>query len=76
MKHCCPMMKLKLEQTCEKHSRDCVDVVMVTMKNGRHAIPIHDGGSSGIVISFCPWCGADLDPRIPGWLKWLQDLFR
>lgn len=58
MKYCCKMMQLKLEQTCEKHGGDCVDIVMAHLKDGRYGIPIHDGGSSLIVVNFCPWCGA------------------
>ena len=25
-----------------------------------YAIPVRDGGSSGLVMSFCPWCGQRL----------------
>ena len=64
MNHCCDMMKSTLEQTCDIHGRDCVDIVMAVLtegpNRGRHGIPIHDGGSSVIVINFCPWCGVRL----------------
>jgi hypothetical protein len=27
---------------------------------GEYVLPVHDGGSSGIVMNFCPWCGIKL----------------
>lgn len=39
---------------------DDVDVVMNRWKNGTYGIPIHDGGTSVIVIKYCPWCGQQL----------------
>jgi hypothetical protein len=76
MKYCCMMMRDKCEETCPIHPINCPDTVMVVMGDGRHVIPIHDGGDSGIVINFCPWCGADLNPRVPFWVKWLEKVFR
>jgi hypothetical protein len=29
-------------------------------KDRKYLIPVHDGGSSGILIRFCPWCGGRL----------------
>jgi hypothetical protein len=39
---------------------DCRDVVMHRFGKGKNAwygIPIHDGGTSGIHITYCPSCG-------------------
>jgi hypothetical protein len=29
-------------------------------KFNEYLIPVHDGGSSGILIRYCPWCGKRL----------------
>ena len=29
-------------------------------KQREYLIPVHDGGASGIVMRFCPWCGTRL----------------
>jgi len=48
---------------CKKHSSpfDCPDnLLFYSKKSNRYGIIIHDGGSSFIVISYCPWCGKKL----------------
>jgi hypothetical protein len=61
------MMEIKMRESCSTHGRDCVDVVMDRLVSGpnagRFGIPIHDGGSSLIVINYCPWCGTKLKPK-------------
>lgn len=61
---CCDMMNRKMDEVCPTHGRDCVDVIMDRLKTGPNAgcfgIPIHDGGSSLIMINYCPWCGTKL----------------
>ncbi|MEO5645497.1 MAG: hypothetical protein ABIQ40_01565 [Bacteroidia bacterium] len=56
-------MKIKIDEsvdeTCEIKYDDA-DVVMNRWQNGRFGIPIHDGGTSMVVINFCPWCGIKL----------------
>lgn len=59
MKYCCDMMKSNLKGTCKVHGRTCADTIMKRL-GGRICIPIHDGGSSGVVINYCPWCGTDI----------------
>ncbi len=58
--HCCEMMRLQLEKTCNEHGPECPDILIAKFKNGTFHIPIHDGGGSGIAIDYCPWCGADI----------------
>jgi hypothetical protein len=35
-------------------------IVLFWDRFGEYLIPVRDGGSSGIVIRFCPWCGTRL----------------
>ena len=60
-KNCCDRMSYDLEQTCRDHASrfDCPDALIAKDKMG-FGIIVHDGGTSTIEISFCPWCGADL----------------
>ncbi len=54
MKHCCREM----EQHVESEDR----VLYYWEKFDEYLIPVHDGGTSGILIRYCPWCGASLPP--------------
>ena len=38
-----------------------VDQIIDRFNSKEFGIPIHDGGSSHIKISFCPWCGTELN---------------
>jgi hypothetical protein len=61
--YCCDRMALDLKQTCDRHldKPDCPDApVDYSPESGRYGLYVHDGGSSSIAISFCPWCGTDL----------------
>jgi hypothetical protein len=58
-------MAYALTTTCRVHKdpADCPDRVMVYIpKFDEYGIPVRDGGSSMLVISFCPWCGKKLPP--------------
>jgi hypothetical protein len=57
-------MDYDLDHKCEQHENryNCPDA-MVTVFRGGYGLMVHDGGSSVIEISFCPWCGAKL-PKI------------
>jgi hypothetical protein len=66
-KFCCGSMKYHFELKCAKHPDPwdigCPDYKVVFMKKSRvYALPVRDGGSSFIIIKFCPWCGKRL-PR-------------
>lgn len=63
MKHCCIEMTKRIEHKCEQHKSpfECPDsIVVYSDNNKKYGIIIHDGGSSYIVIDFCPWCGKSL----------------
>lgn len=52
MKHCCAMMKSQVE------SED--KIIIHSDKFSEYKIPVRDGGTSGIVLIYCPWCGKKL----------------
>lgn len=60
-KVCCETMNEQLARTCEIHDRyECPDRVIHRWADGRIGIHVKDGGSSMIVMDFCPWCGRDI----------------
>jgi hypothetical protein len=64
--HCCDMMALHVNSTCDRHANrhDCPDCLIDHWPDtGIYGIIVHDGGSSMIVISHCPWCGTNLTPQ-------------
>ena len=48
----------------KEHVEDEDRIILYWSKFREYLIPIHDGGSSGIVILFCPWCGKKLPPSL------------
>ncbi|WP_292069626.1 DUF6980 family protein [Brevundimonas sp. UBA7534] len=58
---CCERMAYDLGQTCDQHADrfDCPDALIAQVRGGFGLI-VHDGSSSIIEISFCPWCGKEL----------------
>lgn len=62
-KHCCEDMAYHAAFECEIHKDpyDCPDqLILFDEKDQDYGLIIHDGGSSTIGISFCPWCGSKL----------------
>jgi hypothetical protein len=61
MTYCCDDMRSQVEYRCPDHPDpyECTDNIVVFSLDGYFGIPIHDGGSSHIVIAFCPWCGVE-----------------
>ena len=59
---CCESMKYHLEYKCDIHKNafDCPDKIIHKSKKNEYCIIIHDGGSSYIKITFCPFCGNKL----------------
>lgn len=54
------MMSSQFDKKCDIHDSiyDCPDVLLdVNKTKTEYRILIHDGGTSGIVIKYCPWCG-------------------
>jgi len=65
VRHCCETMRWYAESTCDAHPDrfDCADaLVHQSAARGGYGLIVHDGGSSFVIISYCPWCGAAL-PR-------------
>ncbi|WP_148210884.1 DUF6980 family protein [Methylibium petroleiphilum] len=61
--HCCESMQRQLESVCEEHSsrHECPDALIDYFPRLKeYGLIVHDGGSSSIAISFCPWCGTKL----------------
>ena len=59
--HCCEDMRREVERVCEQHADrfacpDCLVQYWPMLRE--YGLIVHDGGSSVIVIRFCPWCGA------------------
>jgi hypothetical protein len=62
-RHCCEDMRREVERVCGQHADrfDCPDCVVLYQPTLReYGLIVHDGGSSSIVIRFCPWCGVRL----------------
>jgi hypothetical protein len=57
-------MDYDLARECDTHESrfDCPDA-LIDLGRGGYGLIVHDGGSSVIDISFCPWCGSKL-PKI------------
>ena len=56
-------MNQRLTLKCEEHNNgfECPDVLInYISKFDEYGLIIHDGGSSFVEISFCPWCGSKL----------------
>lgn len=61
--HCCEMMTSNVNYRCDNHPDpfDCADnIISYTEAFQEYGIIIHDGGTSVIEITFCPWCGTRL----------------
>ncbi len=63
---------------CEHHSDrwECPDaLISYTGEFDEYGIIVHDGGSSCIAMSFCPWCGSKLpDSKRDLWFETLAQL--
>jgi hypothetical protein len=62
---CCDMMAGELRAPCPDHEPQaaCPDRVITRTTDGAYGLPVHDGGTSYITITYCPWCGCALvDP--------------
>jgi len=77
-KHCCKMMNSNVKHICEHHTDpfDCPDhLLYYNDVFDEYSIIIHDGGRSGVVIAFCPWCGGRLpDSKRDRWFSELEAL--
>lgn len=63
VQHCCDDMQEQVDSSCTQcDSRfDCPDCLIHYLPRFReYGIMVHDGGTSFVTISFCPWCGHEL----------------
>ena len=77
-KHCCTQMDEALDFSCSQHASkyDCPDsLISYSECFDEYGLIIHDGGSSVINISYCPWCGKKLpDSKRDRWFDELESL--
>jgi hypothetical protein len=54
-------MTKQAQHRCDLHvdPADCPDALVGRFES-EYGIRVHDGGSSYVVIRYCPWCGAKL----------------
>lgn len=57
MDYCCKEMERFSVDGDIKKSFEADDIIVFSEKHNLYGIIIHDGGSSFIKISRCPWCG-------------------
>ncbi|MDT0449446.1 DUF6980 family protein [Streptomyces hesseae] len=58
--HCCQAMNSHVNVLCGEHSDvyACPDTLIgFSAKFQEYGLIVHDGGTSSIIIEFCPWCG-------------------
>lgn len=64
MNHCCDQMREALKQDCPQHRWPRVVCperqIDYNERFDEYGLTVNDGGSSSVVIHFCPWCGAAL----------------
>jgi hypothetical protein len=61
--HCCEQMAARVNLRCDQHpdAFDCADnLVHHSEESSEYGLIVHDGGSSFVVINYCPWCGKKL----------------
>jgi hypothetical protein len=61
--HCCSDMENSLTLNCDQHTDEysCPDVLInYSDKFDEYGLIIHDGGSSSLLIQYCPFCGTKM----------------
>lgn len=62
-KFCCLSLAKHISDGFDKKEEQVyknVDVILRKWDNGSIGIPIHDGGTSMIIINYCPFCGTKI----------------
>jgi hypothetical protein len=75
--HCCEAMTRQVDWHCDTYAGryDCADaLISYAAKFREYGLIIHDGGTSSIIISYCPWCGARLPESQRD--RWFSELER
>lgn len=71
-------MESAVASKCQQHTDrwDCPDALIAySARFDEYGIIIHDGGSSKITITYCPWCGAKLpESQADRWFNELEAL--
>lgn len=78
-KHCCSRMTSQINKwSCDQHKDqyECPDAIIdYSSKFDEYGIIIHDGGTSSIAITNCPWCGLKLpESKRDLWFDTLENL--
>lgn len=74
-KHCCDEMTIRVNHRCVQHPDpfECPDnLIYYSLQFDEYGIIVHDGGSSYIEITYCPWCGRKLPESKRD--KWFEEL--
>ena len=77
MNHCCDQMRDCIEFKCELHvdPYECPDSLVIYIeKFDEYGLIVHDGGTSFVCISYCPWCGIKLPESKRD--RWFDELER
>ncbi|UII20502.1 DUF6980 family protein [Fulvivirga ligni] len=64
--HCCEMMDYHTSFHCSRHKDkyECPDTLIdYSSQTKSYRVIIHDGGTSGIEMNYCPWCGTKISPN-------------
>ncbi|MFD7455879.1 MULTISPECIES: DUF6980 family protein [unclassified Streptomyces] len=75
--HCCAEMADRVNRHCDRHDdpSSCPDaLISYTPRFREYALIVHDGGTSGVGIAFCPWCGRRLPESLRD--RWFDELER
>ncbi len=76
--HCCARMQVELGRGGESEAarfRSADALLTYFEKFDEYGIIVHDGGSSFVLIQFCPWCGTQLpDSKRDRWFEELGKL--
>jgi Domain of unknown function (DUF6980) len=71
-------MEVRLKLDCSQHTDvfDCPDaLVCYSARFDEYGLLVHDGGTSYIIIEYCPWCGVKLpDSKRDEWFDRLEGL--
>jgi hypothetical protein len=68
-------MRSQINPSCAQHASpsDCPDAfVSYSPKFNEYGLIVHDGGTSSVTISFCPWCGSTLPQSLRE--RWFEEL--
>jgi hypothetical protein len=68
-------MHSQIDSSCAQHASpfECPDtLVSYSPKFNEYGLIVHDGGTSSVAISFCPWCGSKLPQSLRE--RWFTEL--